>query len=216
MAQWHLPPAMQRAACPTSLSPRLLSVLPWELSHPGSSCCFAELNCLPQSQSWSGSEILGDGWRDGAGRGGPGRECPKSLPLCPGPQQQPPSAKPGTFYSRAPTAELLPLCHPKKAEAPVPVCGWESWGRGRLPRDACPEAWAGGGGIHGRRQSPLGADGGPLPAHSLCHLTDESSVQALSRVWLCDPMHCSTPGSPVHHHLPEFNQTHVLGVSDAI
>ena len=25
---------------------------------------------------------------------------------------------------------------------------------------------------------------------------------------LCDPMHCSMPGLPVHHQLPEFNQTH--------
>ena len=33
---------------------------------------------------------------------------------------------------------------------------------------------------------------------------------------LCDPMNCNTPGLPVHHHLPEFTQTHVLRVSDAI
>ena len=33
---------------------------------------------------------------------------------------------------------------------------------------------------------------------------------------LCDPMDCSTPGLPVHHQLPEFNQTHVHQVSDAI
>ena len=32
---------------------------------------------------------------------------------------------------------------------------------------------------------------------------------------LCDPMHCSTPGFPVHHHLPELAQTHVHWVSDA-
>ena len=37
-----------------------------------------------------------------------------------------------------------------------------------------------------------------------------------SRVWLCDPMDCSTPGFPVHHHLPEFAQPHVHWVSDAI
>ena len=30
------------------------------------------------------------------------------------------------------------------------------------------------------------------------------------------PMDCSTPGSPVHHHLPELAQTHVHWVSDAI
>ena len=33
---------------------------------------------------------------------------------------------------------------------------------------------------------------------------------------LCDPMNHSTPGLPVHHHLPEFTQTHVHQVCDAI
>ena len=33
---------------------------------------------------------------------------------------------------------------------------------------------------------------------------------------LCDPMNRSTPGLPVHHHLPEFTQTHVHRVGDAI
>ena len=33
---------------------------------------------------------------------------------------------------------------------------------------------------------------------------------------LCDPMNCSMPGLPVHHHLPEFTQTHVHQVRDAI
>ena len=33
---------------------------------------------------------------------------------------------------------------------------------------------------------------------------------------LCDPMDCSTPSLPVHHQLPEFTQTHVHWVSDAI
>ena len=31
-----------------------------------------------------------------------------------------------------------------------------------------------------------------------------ASVQSLSRVWLCNPMDCSTPGFPVHHQLPEL------------
>ena len=43
-----------------------------------------------------------------------------------------------------------------------------------------------------------------------------SSVQSLSCVRLCDPMNHSTPGLPVHHQLPEFTQTHVHRVSDAI
>ena len=33
---------------------------------------------------------------------------------------------------------------------------------------------------------------------------------------LCNPMNRSTPGFPVHHQLPEFTQTHVHRVSDAI
>ena len=36
-----------------------------------------------------------------------------------------------------------------------------------------------------------------------------SSVQPLSRIRLCDPMDCSTPGLPVYHQLPELTQTHV-------
>ena len=47
-----------------------------------------------------------------------------------------------------------------------------------------------------------------------------SSVQfssvAQSCLTLCDPMNCSTPGLPVHHQLPEFTQTHVHRVGDAI
>ena len=42
-----------------------------------------------------------------------------------------------------------------------------------------------------------------------------SSVAQLCST-LCDPMNCSTPGLPVHHQLPEFTQTHVHRVSDAI
>ena len=33
---------------------------------------------------------------------------------------------------------------------------------------------------------------------------------------LCNPEDCSTPGLPVHHQLPEFTQTHVHRVGDAI
>ena len=42
-----------------------------------------------------------------------------------------------------------------------------------------------------------------------------SSV-AQSCLTLCNPMNRSTPGLPVHHQLPEFTQTHVHRVSDAI
>ena len=47
-----------------------------------------------------------------------------------------------------------------------------------------------------------------------------SSVQfssvAQSCPTLCDPMNRSMPGLPVHHQLPEFTQTHVHRVNDAI
>ena len=39
---------------------------------------------------------------------------------------------------------------------------------------------------------------------------------ALSCLTLWDSMDCSSPGLPVHHQLPEFTQTHVHRVSDAI
>ena len=45
-----------------------------------------------------------------------------------------------------------------------------------------------------------------------------SSVQFSRSVCstLCDPTDCSTSGFPVHHQLPEFTQTHVHRVADAI
>ena len=33
---------------------------------------------------------------------------------------------------------------------------------------------------------------------------------------ICDPMNCSTPGLSVHHQLPEFTQSRIHRVSDAI
>ena len=46
-------------------------------------------------------------------------------------------------------------------------------------------------------------------------LVQFSSI-AQSCLTLCNPMNRSTPGLPVHHQLPEFTQTHVHRVSDAI
>ena len=51
--------------------------------------------------------------------------------------------------------------------------------------------------------------------HSGLYKHQFSSV-AQSCPTLCDPMNCSTPGLPVHHQLPEFTQTHVHWVRDAI
>ena len=52
-------------------------------------------------------------------------------------------------------------------------------------------------------------------AHCTAMLYTFSSVAQLCPT-LCDPMNCSTPGLPVHHQLPEFTQTHVHRVGDAI
>ena len=41
-----------------------------------------------------------------------------------------------------------------------------------------------------------------------------SVTQSCPTLW--DPMNCITPGLPVHHQLPEFTQTHVHWVGDAI
>ena len=50
----------------------------------------------------------------------------------------------------------------------------------------------------------------------LSELTAEFSSVVQSCPTLCDPVDCSTPGLPVHHHLPESTQTHVHWVGDAI
>ena len=71
--------------------------------------------------------------------------------------------------------------------------------------------------------------GSPQPSHNFCfpqiiqiwvHLAFFeaccSCPVAKSCLTLCDPMDCTMPGFPVLHHLPEFAQTHVYWVSDAI
>ena len=50
----------------------------------------------------------------------------------------------------------------------------------------------------------------------LKQIINQFSSVAQSCPTLCDPMNRSMPGLPVHHHLPEFTQTHVHRVRDAI
>ena len=54
-----------------------------------------------------------------------------------------------------------------------------------------------------------------LGRKAMTNLVQFSSV-AQSCLTLCNSMDHSTPGLPVHHQLPEFTQTHVHRVSDAI
>ena len=57
-----------------------------------------------------------------------------------------------------------------------------------------------------------------LPSDIAVHFigTVQFSSVAQSCLTLCDPVNRSTPGLPVHQQLPEFTQTHVHQVSDAI
>ena len=54
-----------------------------------------------------------------------------------------------------------------------------------------------------------------VACYMLFSLVQFSSV-AQSCLTLCNPMNCSPPGLPVHHQLPEFTQTQVHWVGDAI
>ena len=60
-----------------------------------------------------------------------------------------------------------------------------------------------------------------LPQHhsskaSILRCSVQFSSVSQSCPTLCDPMNCRRPGLPVPHQLPEFTQTHVHRVSDAI
>ena len=75
-----------------------------------------------------------------------------------------------------------PLCRPVCVTPPPPNLGLEMPGRPGLCHSP----------PHPSRS----------PAHSGCLVTKSCPTP-------CDPRDCSTPGSPVLHHLPEFAQTHV-------
>ena len=53
-------------------------------------------------------------------------------------------------------------------------------------------------------------------AHSTTQESLQFSSVAQSCPTLCNPMNRSTPGLPVHHQLPEFTQTYIHRVGDAI
>ena len=73
---------------------------------------------------------------------------------------------------------------------------------------------------HGQRGIYIFAEGSFIAHIEWATLPCQSTVQfssvAQSCPTLCDPMNHSMPGLPVHHHLPEFTQTHVHWVRDAI
>ena len=54
--------------------------------------------------------------------------------------------------------------------------------------------------------------------YSAYKLSKKGQIRSVTQscLTLCNPMNRSTPGLPVHHQLPEFTETHVHRVSDAI
>ena len=86
----------------------------------------------------------------------------------------------------------------------------QSMGSQRVGHD-----WSSWAGTHERINGPLRGKKRDLSLGMFQGKFQFSSV-AQSCPTLCDPMNRSTPGLPVHHHLPEFTQTHVHRVSDAI
>ena len=66
--------------------------------------------------------------------------------------------------------------------------------------------------------SPKGSDLGSEPTWQTVCYTHTVQFRAVTQSCptLCDPMNHSTQGLPVHQQLPEFTQTHVRRVSDAI
>ena len=65
------------------------------------------------------------------------------------------------------------------------------------------------GGIEGKKRSENQRRKGKISSAQFSSVTQSCPT-------LCDPMNCSTPDLPVHHQLPEFTETHIHRVSDAI
>ena len=73
-----------------------------------------------------------------------------------------------------------------------------------------------GGGCHALLQGIFPTQGSNPCFLCLLHWRASSLPLAQSCPTLCDPMNHSTPCLPVHHQLPEFTQTHIHRIGDAI
>ena len=67
-----------------------------------------------------------------------------------------------------------------------------------------------------RKGNPLTLLGMQTSTAAMENSVVQFSSVAQSCPTLCDPLNHSMPGLPVHHQLPEFTQTHVHWVGDAI
>ena len=106
------------------------------------------------------------------------------------------------------------LCDPMDCSPPVFLCPWDFPGKNT------------GVGWHALLQGVFPTQGlnplllhwqvGTLPLALPGKPQLQFSLVTQSCPTLCDPMNLSTPGLPVHRQLPEFTQTHIHRVSDAI
>ena len=88
--------------------------------------------------------------------------------------------------------------------------GAQGWSTGMTLRDGMGRE-VGGGFRMGNTCTPMWF----MSMYGKNHSVQFSSVTQ-SCLTLCNPMNRSMPGLPVHHQLPEFTQTHVHWVNDAI
>ena len=67
-------------------------------------------------------------------------------------------------------------------------------------------------------KKPEGVRGKPISDSTQLLINPSNQIRSVAQSCptLCNPMNRSTPGLPVHHQLPEFTQTHIHRVSDAI
>ena len=80
--------------------------------------------------------------------------------------------------------------------------------------------------VSGPERKPTVAEVGYMTMYTMLHFGKPNiqkciygyqfSSVAQSCPTLCDPMNHSTPGLPIHHQLPEFTQTHIHRVGDAV
>ena len=117
------------------------------------------------------------------------------------------------------------LCFPGSSSSKEPTCQCRRFKR--RSTDLTPRLGKSPGGGHGNPfqysclENPMDREAWQATVHrvaksqtGLKRLQFSSVTQSCPT--LCDPMNRSTPGLPVHHHLPEFTQTHVHRVHDAI
>ena len=111
---------------------------------------------------------------------------------------RPPCSSPTPkVYSNS--SPLSQWCHPTISSSVIPFF-------------SCPQSFPASGSFQMSHLFPLGGQSIGVSASASVHF---SSVLQ-SCLTLCHPMDCSIPGLLVHHQLPEFTQTHIHWVSDAI